>query len=226
MDRLCSLLFRVRWPVFFFILLQAAPSGHAQTKETRRFDIAINGKQAGTYQMNFSAQPDGALSVTHQASVRVTTLLIATYTYAFAGSELWKDGQLWQWDSSGDDNGERFVTSARRDTNGFRVRVNGKERVVRPDFWLNSFVFKPAGQPRGQRQPLVEVDTGKELRGVVDYVGREERNIAGHKQACDHVRVRGDVQVDVWYDAQGRLVHQESVEDGHRTVLQLKQVGR
>ncbi len=226
MQRYCSVRPRMPWAWCVLVLLQAAPVGHAQTKETRRFDVLVDGKQAGAYQMTFREQANGALSVTHQADIRVTTLLIATYTYAFMGSELWKDGQLLQWDSSANDNGDRIVTSGRRESNAFRLRVNSMERMVRPGFLLNSYVFRPAGQPHNQRQRLVEADTGKELQGVVDCAGREERTVAGQKQSCDHFRVRGEVQADVWYDAQGRLVHQESVEDGHRTVLQLKAVDR
>ena len=36
----------------------------------------------------------------------------------------------------------------------------------------------------------------------------------------------GDVEVDVWYDEQGRLARQESVEDGHRMVMELVRVRR
>jgi hypothetical protein len=38
--------------------------------------------------------------------------------------------------------------------------------------------------------------------------------------------VRGGVQVDVWYDQNERLVHQESLEDGHRTVLEITGIRR
>jgi len=216
----------MRWPLLFCFLLHAPTTGHAQTKETRRFDIAVDGDTAGSYQITFVSGPDGTVSVTHQADVSVRRYLVVSYTYTFSGSELWKDSQLLKWDCSANDNGTRLVTSGRRGTDGIRVTGNGHDRIVRPDIWLNTYSFKPTGQRGGQRQAIVEADSGKELQGLVDWVGAEERSIAGQKQACDHFRVRGEVQVDVWYDGQGRLVHQESVEDGHRTVMKLTQVNR
>ena len=214
------------WIWLVVALAAPATACRAQTPETRRFDVAVDGSASGTYRMEFVAKMDGVVTVNHQANVRVKTLLITSYTYKFSGSELWKDGQLLQWDSSADDNGARFTTSARRESDGFHLRVNNKDRVVQPGFWLNTYAFQPAGQPRSQRQAIVEADSGKELQGVVEYVGAEQRNVAGQKSACAHFRIRGGVQVDLWYDAQGRLVHQDSVEDGHRTVLHLKQISR
>jgi hypothetical protein len=50
--------------------------------------------------------------------------------------------------------------------------------------------------------------------------------VAGQVQNVNHYRLSGKVAVDVWYDGSERLVRQEWVEEGHRTVLELARVRR
>jgi hypothetical protein len=231
MRRLFSCLPKLRGLVLVFVLLHAASAGRAQSQETRgqetrHFDVSVDGSKAGMYQMTFQTQPDGAIKVTHQARVRYTSLAIFRYTYAFDGTEVWKNGQLQQWECTANDNGTRYATTARRDDKGFRIKVNDKERLVRPDFWLTTYCFTPEVQMWGENHRLIEADTGKEMHSSLNFIGGEERVFAGKKAVCAHMRLRGSAHVDVWYDAQGRLAHQESVEDGHRMVLQLSVIER
>jgi hypothetical protein len=50
--------------------------------------------------------------------------------------------------------------------------------------------------------------------------------VAGANVQCAHWRVAGGAQVDLWYDGFDRLVREESLEDGHKTLLELIQVNR
>jgi len=50
--------------------------------------------------------------------------------------------------------------------------------------------------------------------------------VAGQSVSAAHYRLVGDVKVDLWYDAQDRMLRQDSLEDGHRTVLELTRIRR
>ena len=50
--------------------------------------------------------------------------------------------------------------------------------------------------------------------------------VAGQAVECAHYRVSGGAQADLWFDANERLVRQDSIEDGHRTVLELTRLQR
>jgi hypothetical protein len=52
-------------------------------------------------------------------------------------------------------------------------------------------------------------------------VGDETVVVAGRKKACSHYKLTGDVDVDLWYDAEQRLIRQVTVESGHKTVMEL-----
>src|SRR5437588_719541 len=75
----------------------------------------------------------------------------------------------------------------------------------------------------------VQVD-GKpagEVLGVgCDVLGTVRLNVAGQAVECTRCRISGQSEADLWYDAQGRLVRQISIEDGHRTLLELKELRR
>ena len=74
---------------------------------------------------------------------------------------------------------------------------------------------------------IIDADCGRDLRAKVAFVGAEKASPAGQEQTVQHVRLTGkNVGIDLWYDEDRRLVRQEWVEDGHRTVVELSGVRR
>jgi hypothetical protein len=59
------------------------------------------------------------------------------------------------------------------------------------------------------------------LHGRLARIGEETLKIAGQRRVCTHYSVGGDVQVDLWYDESRRLVRMETIDQGHKTVLEL-----
>src|SRR5207247_336142 len=57
-------------------------------------------------------------------------------------------------------------------------------------------------------------------------IGAEQLIVATQPVTATHYRIRGDVDVDLWYDDEGRLVRQTSLESGHRTLLELTKIRR
>jgi hypothetical protein len=73
---------------------------------------------------------------------------------------------------------------------------------------------------------IIDADTGHELNARILMVGQEQRTVAGSNQIVQHLRLQGKTVVDLWYDASGRLVRQEWLEEGHKTVLELARLRR
>lgn len=190
--------------------------------ETRNFAISIDGKPAGDYHMTIRLD-NGLYLISGQADVKVRYLGgVYTYVYSYNGNEVWKDGRLQRLETASNDNGKKFSVSALVDGNTLRVKVNGQERRCRPDVWTTSYWFLAAANFRNQAVPLLDVDTGREIAAQLQFVGNSAIKVSGKVQNCAQYRLRGGVQVDLWFDAQERLVREEMVEDGHRTVLELK----
>ena len=206
------------------VLLGGAPVGAAEV-ETRDFQVLVDGKVAGNAQMTITKQDEGGFVMSCDTDLRVRVLLV-TYTYSYRGREEWKDGRLVRFASTGNDDGKRFDVAAAAEGEKLRIRANNQERTVRGDVWLTSYWKQPEKSLVNQDIAIIDCDTGRELTARVVFVGEEQRTVAGTAQTVHHFRLQGKTVVDLWYDASGRLVRQEWLEDGHKTLLELARLRR
>jgi hypothetical protein len=203
------------------VLCLGSNAVQAADQETRDFRVYVDGKPArGGAQMIIQRQDDGTTVMT--CSTRITVkVLFVTYNYAYNGREVWKNGRLTRFESSANDDGKRYEVSASAEENGLRMRANGQERLARAESWLTSYWTLPDPKLRDQVIPLIDADTGSDLACRIQHIGTVQMPVAGVVQNVNHYRLSHKIQVDVWYDAAERLVRQEWIEDGHRTVMEL-----
>jgi hypothetical protein len=203
------------------LFLFAGGVGAAAT-ETRSFALSVDGKSAGDMQLRIAPAAQGTFHVSCRANVKVRQVVVVVYTYSFEGTETWQDQRLVRLQSTTNDNGKALTATAVAEGKNLRVTANGQERMSRPDVWTTTYWRLPDAKFRNGPVPLLDCDTGRSFAGRMEYVGANQISVAGQVQTCPHYRVTGDkLQVDLWYDAQERLVRQESIEDGHRTVFEL-----
>jgi hypothetical protein len=71
---------------------------------------------------------------------------------------------------------------------------------------------------------IIEPDTGI-LRTVrLQCVGPDSFTVQGREIACNHYRLTGEATADLWFDLQGRLVRQQTVEQGYPTEQRLTRI--
>jgi hypothetical protein len=201
-------------------------AARAAELETRDFALRVDGKPAGQAHMTIHKQDDGTTQVSCDTDVEVRILVVKKYTYSYRGREVWKDGRLQRFASRTDDDGKQFTVSAAAEEGGLRLKVNGEERLVSADSWLTSYWTLPQPKLRDGAIPLIDADTGRDLECRLQFIGAEDVPVAGRVQKANHYRLTGKVQVDLWYDGAERLVRQDWVEEGHRTLLELVRVRR
>jgi hypothetical protein len=203
-----------------------AQKARAAETEVREFAIFVDHKIAGTYQMSISKEDNGVIVMKGKAGLRVKHLVF-TYTYAYEGTETWKDGRLLGLKSQTNDNGKRFKVVAAAESEGLRVTVNDRPRLTRADVWLTSYWRLPDAKFRNQAVPLLDADTGKDINGQLKFVGLEMVTVAGQKVKCNHYRVTGTPSpIELWYDGSERLIRQATVEQGLPTVISLTHMRR
>src|SRR5262245_19594793 len=206
---------RLSWPV---VILLAVPAARAADTEQRVFAVSVDGKAAGEYRTTVRADDDGTETVTCSAAVQVRHLL-GQYRYSYQGTEVWKGGKLVRLDAASDDDGTRHVVRATAGSDGLRVTVdNGPARAAPAGVWPTTYGRLPAGGQGGQSLTLLDVDTGKLLAARLEAVEPARLTVAGRRLDCTRYRVTGQAQAELWFDARGRLVREETVEDGHKTV--------
>jgi hypothetical protein len=218
---------------------------NAPAHETREFNVSVDGKQRGKCTIEIQSREDGSDTMHINAALNFN-YVVYEYRYASAGSEVWKNGRLIELENEADYNGTKYSVKADSTKKGLRVTVNGKTSQAEPDVWVTSYwrlpehlvrpdtaqrsgVIPTAGnRPARKGTPisvsLLDSDKGQKLRGEVERIAEETVAVAGRKKTCTHYKITGDVQVDVWYDSERRLVRQETVESGHKTVMELARI--
>ena len=181
--------------------------------------MSVDGKPAGTHVLAIKTADNGTVTVSADTSVKVRVAII-TYSYTFRGTETWKDGRLLALESATNDDGKKHAVAAKADKDGTSVTANGKELLVKGDAWTTLRWQLPADKKRAALT-LIDADTGKTAAGKLELVGLEKVSVAGKVLEANHYRLTGGMKADLWYDGLDRLVRQESVEEGHKTVLEL-----
>jgi hypothetical protein len=218
-----------RWPwlmaATLVVLASNGPRARAADIETRDFAVLVGGKLSGEVHMTIHKQDNGSIQMRCDTDIKVS-LVLGSYKYIYRGLEVWKDHRLVRFDSNTDDNGKRFIVSANADASGLHVKVNNIERQAKPEVWLTSYWCLPDPKLRGGTLALIDADTGKDLSGKLSFVATEKVRVAGQEATLNHYKLSGQVQVDLWYDGTERLVRQEWMEQGHKTIVELVRVRR
>lgn len=192
--------------------------------ETRDYTVRIDGKPAGECHVAITRHDDGTTTMSAQIDIKYTMYLVKNYVYSYRGTETWRDGRLLRLESSTTDDGKKFNVTALADSANLKVIANGVERTTRGDSWLTTYWALPAQAQRNRSLNLVDADTGRDLNAQLNYVGAAQVNVAGQGTTVAHWRVSGIAQAEVYYDSQERLVRQESVQDGYRTLIELVRI--
>jgi len=196
----------------------------AQT-EVRQFKIYVDGKRAGQYTMSVEKRKDGTVNMTGSANVALK-IFLRQYVYTFQGQEVWsKDGRLLELKSTSNDDGKSFDVHAKADEKGLNVTVNGNTRQVRWDVWTTSYWKAPDKRVVNKSVALLDADNGKTYSGSVQKIGSARVTLGGKPIDCEHYRVEGGPNpIDLWFDKDNRLVRQDFIEQGHRTVVELDSI--
>ena len=214
----------MRWCLVASATLFLGARAGAAEVETRDFTVYIDAKKAGDVHMTINRQDDGTTAVSCDTDVRIGAIF-TLYRYSYRGRERWKDGVLQQFESKANDNGKQYSVTATAGADGLHVRVNNVEHTAPANLCLTTYWNQPDAKLANQTIPILDADTGRDLQAKVQFVGPEKYGAEG--QAVQHIRLSGKgVAIDLWYDDAKRLVREEWVEEGHRTVVDLNRVRR
>jgi hypothetical protein len=208
-------------------LFSAACPVWADDTEQREFSIFVDGKEAGSSRMTLIQKDDGISYMSATLDVKFRHLLVLDYALKIESQEWWKDGRLIGMKTNSTENGKKNEVTIAGDDKQLRMRVNGKESMLKSEVWTTSFWKLADARFHNKQVPIVESDTGKEFNSELKYVGREKLKVGNQLQDCYRFLVTAAPgPVDLWFDRYHRLVRQEFTESGHKTIVQLVNVRR
>jgi Family of unknown function (DUF6134) len=197
-------------------------------RETRVFRIFVDGTERGQCTMEIRHRDDGTDWVGGNANL-LFNYIIYKYRFSSGGAAVFNDGRLLQMDRTANFNGSQYHVTAAASNQGLLVDANGRSSLNTPELWSTTCYQLPhrwdAEAVRGARTVMIlDADKGGRMLGRLERVGEELVSIGGEDKPCTHYRVTGDVDVNVWYDARLRLVRRQSVESGHKVLMELSQI--
>lgn len=166
------------------------------------FKVLRKGNDFGTHKISFSGDPDGKLVVTSEVSLRAGLGPITAFRYTLEAQETWQDGVLVGLSGTTNDNGDRLQVEA--DKQGDGLNVAGTEYSGLVDLGILPSSHWHKGQVTASR--ILSTEDGEVLDVTTQQVGRETISVAGRQVEADRYLLKSDIDLDLWYDTQNRLV--------------------
>jgi len=189
--------------------------------ETRTYDIIVDGKKSGQSTLAITRYSDGSESVNADAKVTVTWAVFS-YVYEFHGQEQWSGGRLEQLDSRAVDGGRQLSLSVKRGEGGYSIaKAKGRPTSAADVQFTTNYWREPAAGADAKSFRVLDADNGTLYDEKLERLGQQELTIAGQHVLASAYRLRGKLDVELWFDAQGLLVQQIGKEDGHPTEVRL-----
>lgn len=163
----------------------------------------------GTHVLTFRCDGD-KLIVETEVDVKVKILFVTAYKRRAQLREVWENDRLISYDAKTDDNGDLYETTAR--VEGDRMIVAGVEDTVSaPLDTVSTHPWNVAAVDR----PLIFGQRDGRIRKVqVEPAGWQTLEIAGQPQKAQKFVVRGDLERELFYDADGTWLQWRLERDG------------
>lgn len=167
-----------------------------------RFEVLRNGSSVGSHVTRFAREGE-RLKVTSQMDIEIDFLIFTAYRFEYGSKDLWCGDELVSLEAWRDDNGEKHFVRADRD--GDLVRVSDGERdLVAPGDIIPTNHWNAAVLTRDR---VLNTLTGGVNSVEITSLGPDVVTLAdGESLPAQHFRYSGELEADVWYDADGRWV--------------------
>ncbi len=183
-----------------------SPAGYVINHETHG-DI-------GTHVLNFRCDGDD-LIVETEVDVKVKVLFVTVYKRKARLYEVWRGDRLIAYDAKTDDGGDLYETSARIE--GDKMIVDGVEKGVTVP--LDTVSTHPWNIAAVDRSTIFGQRDGKVRKVQVEEAGWEKLKIAGRSVDAQKYVVSGDMERELFYDADGTWLQWRLVRDGKTVTI-------
>jgi hypothetical protein len=191
--------------------LPAAPAAIAADLKdgATSFKVIREGDQIGTHTVT-ARHEGGDLVLDIAVDIKVKVAFITAYRYEQTRREVWRDGKLIAFESDTNDDGKKAKTSGKLEGDMLVVTGPDGTQKVRPDIIPNSW-WNP---DLAKQSELLSSFDSKVLNVKVEDAGEETVDTAGGPVKAHRYVLSGEVEREVWYDADGRWVHMRTGRGG------------
>lgn len=161
-----------------------------------RFLVLRHGNVIGEHRFRFSRR-SGDFVVEIAIDIAVEMLGITVFRFVHRAEEVWRNGWLHALTTATDDDGSLWRVESERRDGALRGRVNGVA------FDVSGFVIPASLWHRDTTKSQALLDTIDGRMKAIDsrVLGEETVPADGGETAARHFRLTGQLQRDIWYDA-------------------------
>lgn len=165
------------------------------------FTVLRNGSEVGRHEMRFRTEAD-SLKIDIRTNVAVKVAFITAYRFEHEGHEVWQNGRLVRLWSKTNDDGTPHVLDVSAGGSELTVMADGKE----PERAAVSIPASLWNERIVQQRSILNTLDGTRMNIAVSDLGPEAVSIKGRGVPARHYSITGDLQRELWYDAQNVLV--------------------
>jgi hypothetical protein len=180
-----------------------SPSLEAVAAESRliKFDAYRNGSEFGFSMVKIDG-PAGEERVEVVTALRVGLGPITAFKYLLRTRTQWQGGRIAALTSVINDDGDVFRVEARQTARGLVVeghegKLTMPVEILPTTYWRADMV---------DREELLSTQHGRVLKVGFENLGTETVLSEGREVSATHYAMRGDLDIDIWYDARGEWV--------------------
>lgn len=165
------------------------------------FRVLRDGAPIGHHEVRFRSRQNEVIADSRfEAEVKV--LFFTVYRYRYQSQDVWRDGCLVALKAETDDNGTRTKVHAELEGEGLRVTTAAGSKVVAPGLYPSTH-WNPGVLGASH---VLNTITGKITEVDLIPMDEEQVMVEGRSVTARRFRYTGEIQPDVWYDADGRWV--------------------
>lgn len=166
-------------------------------------------KDIGTHSLTF-ARSNGDVVVDVAVRIKVKLLFITAHSVVADRRETWRDGRFVAYRSRTNENNTVVEVSVR--TEAGKLVIEGPEGKVETDGTV--FPTNPWHPEIVKAGLLMDTKTGALLKVAVAAAGEGQIAVAGKTVKARKYVVSGDLERELWFDAEGNLLQFRFVSDG------------
>src|SRR3990167_8146764 len=177
-----------------------------------RFNVTREGKPFGSHVVTFETAPDGTLKATTEVSLKAGLGPVTLFRYNLAATETWMGGKLVALTGKVNDDGKKRSVTARRESGALKVAGSdftgtAPAGIVPASHW---------NVAEASARQLLSTEDGEIIDVKVTEIGPDRVNVGSALIDATHFRLDSAIDVDLWYDAQGRWVKLAFVARGQQ----------
>ncbi|MFN3608897.1 MAG: DUF6134 family protein [Hyphomonas sp.] len=167
-----------------------------------RFNVLRKGNPFGSHTVAFESGPDNALIAKTKVGLKAGLGPITVFRYDLTASETWRGGELVALAGESNDDGKK---------NSMKASLAGNALVVQGSVFTGEAPADiiPASHwnyAQTRSSQLLSTEDGEIYKVKVTPKGRETIEAGGQTIEANRYFLDSDLDVDIWYDDQGRWV--------------------